>query len=118
MKPWPGISRGTECTVPIIPGLVIVPVVPAKSSGDELVRCGPSRMSSSYAAQNAAKSSVSACLMFGTSSVREPSASLDVDREPEVHVLVVHDDRLAVDAAEAGVQVRGRRAARGHARTR
>ena len=36
MKPWPGMSRGTECTVPIIPGLVIVPVVPAKSSGESL----------------------------------------------------------------------------------
>ena len=33
-KPWPGISRGTEWTVPIMPGFVIVQVVPAKSSGD------------------------------------------------------------------------------------
>ena len=36
MKPWPGMRRGTECTVPIIPGLVIVAVVPAKSSGESL----------------------------------------------------------------------------------
>ena len=33
MNPCPGIRRGTECTVPIIPGFVMVPVVPAKSSG-------------------------------------------------------------------------------------
>ncbi len=32
MQPWPGISRGTECTVPIVPGLVRLIVVPAKSS--------------------------------------------------------------------------------------
>jgi hypothetical protein len=31
MQPWPGISRGTECSVPIVPGLVIVTVVPVKS---------------------------------------------------------------------------------------
>ncbi len=33
ITPWPGISRGTECIVPIIPGFVIDTVVPAKSSG-------------------------------------------------------------------------------------
>ena len=33
MSPWPGISRGTDCTVPSVPGLVRVTVVPAKSSG-------------------------------------------------------------------------------------
>ena len=32
MTPWPGISLGTELTVPIVPGLVMVAVVPAKSS--------------------------------------------------------------------------------------
>ena len=32
MQPWPGISRGTECTVPMPPGLVSEIVVPAKSS--------------------------------------------------------------------------------------
>ena len=34
MNPCPGISRGTECTVPIMPGSVIEHVVPAKSSGE------------------------------------------------------------------------------------
>ncbi len=33
MTPWSGISRGTDCTVPTVPGLVRVAVVPAKSSG-------------------------------------------------------------------------------------
>ena len=59
MKPWPGMRRGTECTVPIIPGLVIVPVVPAKSSG-VMPPTRTLRISSSYAAKNAAKSRSSA----------------------------------------------------------
>ncbi len=33
ITPWPGIRRGTDWTVPIVPGLVRVAVVPAKSSG-------------------------------------------------------------------------------------
>ena len=32
MHPWPCIRRGIECTVPIVPGLVRLTVVPAKSS--------------------------------------------------------------------------------------
>ena len=32
MQPWPATSRGTECSVPIVPGLVSVIVVAAKSS--------------------------------------------------------------------------------------
>jgi hypothetical protein len=48
-------------------------VVPAKSSTASLfVRA--LRMRPSYAAWKAAKSSVSACLMFGTRSVRDPSS--------------------------------------------
>ena len=31
MQPWPGMSLGTEWTVPIVPGLVMVAVVPWKS---------------------------------------------------------------------------------------
>ena len=33
MAPWPGMSRGTDCMVPSVPGLVRVTVAPAKSSG-------------------------------------------------------------------------------------
>ena len=36
MTPWPGISRGTDCTVPIVPGFVSVIVAPWKSSGVSL----------------------------------------------------------------------------------
>ncbi len=32
MTPWPGMSRGTDCLVPMVPGLVRVMVAPAKSS--------------------------------------------------------------------------------------
>ena len=32
IAPWPCISRGTEWLVPMVPGLVKVIVVPAKSS--------------------------------------------------------------------------------------
>ena len=33
MTPWPGMSLGTEWTVPSVPGLVRLTVVPEKSSG-------------------------------------------------------------------------------------
>ena len=72
MAPWPAISRGTECTVPMVPGLVSVMVVPAKSSTVSLLLRAFLTMSS-YAVQNRTKSSVSAALMLGTSSWREPS---------------------------------------------
>ena len=58
-------------------------------------------MSSSYAAQKPAKSSVSASLTFGTSSVCVPSRLLHVDGEAEVHVLVADDDGLAVVGARS-----------------
>ena len=32
IEPWPGMSRGTERSVPMVPGLVSVTVTPAKSS--------------------------------------------------------------------------------------
>ncbi len=72
MNPWPGMRRGTEWTVPIIPGLVMVTVVPAKSSG-VIAPVRTLRINSSYAAKNPAKSRSSACLTLGTRSVREPS---------------------------------------------
>ena len=67
------MRRGTECSVPIVPGFVIDTVVPVKSSTVSLL-VRALRMISSYAAWKAAKSSVSAFLMFGTSNVREPSS--------------------------------------------
>ena len=70
--PWPTISRGTEWTVPMVPGLVRVIVVPAKSSAVSLL-LRARRTMSSYAAQNSANVMPSAPLMDGTSSDREPS---------------------------------------------
>ena len=67
MAPWPSISRGTEWLVPMVPGLVRVMVVPAKSVTPRL----PDRAfftTSSYAAQNWAKSRSSQLLMLGTNS--------------------------------------------------
>ncbi len=32
IAPWPGMSRGTERSVPMVPGFVRVTVTPAKSS--------------------------------------------------------------------------------------
>ena len=72
MKPWPGIRRGTECTVPIVPGFVMVAVVLAKSSG-VMAPVRTLRIISSYAAKKPAKSNSSACFTLGTRSVREPS---------------------------------------------
>jgi hypothetical protein len=72
ITPWPGISRGTDWTVPMVPGLVSVTVTPVKSSGETLLFLTLA-MSSSYRAWKAAKSRVSASLMQGTRRVRLPS---------------------------------------------
>ena len=37
MTPWPGISRGTDCTVPIVPGLVSVTLAPGEVVDRQLV---------------------------------------------------------------------------------
>ena len=73
MHPWPAISRGTECSVPIVPGLVSVAVVPWKSATASLP-ARARRTTSSYVVQNWRKSISSAALMFGTSSCLPPSA--------------------------------------------
>lgn len=65
--PWPGIRRGTEWTVPMVPGLVREIVVPWKSSTPSLP-ARALRTISSYATQNWRKSMVSACLIEGTRS--------------------------------------------------
>ncbi len=72
MQPWPAISRGTECWVPIVPGLVRLIVVPWKSGSASLLSRARRTMSS-YAIQNSAKFISSAALIDGTSSCRVPS---------------------------------------------
>ena len=71
ITPWPGISRGTLWTVPIVPGLVSEIDAPWKSSTVSLFDF-TRRMRSSYAARKPAKSSVSASRMIGVTSVRWP----------------------------------------------
>ena len=97
------MSRGTECTVPIMPGLVIVHVVPAKSSGEIL----PPRtfaISASYACQKLGEVERVGLLHARHEQRVRAVAPLHVDREPEVHVLVAHDDRLAVLVGERRVE--------------
>ena len=72
IRPWPGIRRGAEAVVPTTPGLVSDTVVPMKSSG-EIVPLRARATRSSNAFRKAAKSSLLASLMLGTSSVRVPS---------------------------------------------
>ncbi len=72
MTPWPGIRRGTDWTVPIVPGLVSVTVAPWKSLTCSLLVL-TLRTSSSYAARNSTKLSVSASRITGTTRVRLPS---------------------------------------------
>ncbi len=67
------MSRGTEWTVPIVPGLVSEIVVPWKSSTPSLPPRAL-RTISSYATQNSRKSRVSASLIDGTRSWRLPSS--------------------------------------------
>ena len=73
IAPCPAISRGTECSVPIVPGLVSEMVVSWKSVACR-VPFRARRTTSSYAAQNFEKSRSSTCLILGTRSWREPSA--------------------------------------------
>ncbi len=70
--PWPGISRGTEETVPIPPGLVSEIFAPARSSGERLLVRAFS-ISSSKAARKPAKPRPPALRITGTIRVREPS---------------------------------------------
>src|SRR6266702_4494579 len=66
------MRRGTEATVPMVPGFVSVMVAPAKSSGRSLLPRAFST-SDSYVAWKVAKSIPSACLMTGTTRARLPS---------------------------------------------
>src|SRR5436853_564879 len=79
IEPWPFMRRGTEATVPMVPGFVKVIVAPAKSSGTSLLMRALST-SVSYVAWNVAKSIPSACLMTGTTKARRPAVR-HVDRD-------------------------------------
>ena len=86
------------------PGLVRLIVVPAKSSVVSF-RCGHAGRCPRTPARTAVKSSVSALLMAGTTSVRMPSLR-QVDRETEADVVRRDQRRLAVDLGERDVHLR------------
>ena len=70
--PCAGIKRGTEATVPIVPGFVSEIVVPSKSEiSSVLLRA--LRTTSLYDLRNCAKSIACARFTFGTTSDRDPS---------------------------------------------
>ncbi len=81
MQPCPDISRGTECTVPMPPGLVRLIVVPAKSSMVSLP-LRARRTMSSYATQKPLKSRRSASLDAGDDELALIPLH-QIDRKPE-----------------------------------
>ncbi len=83
--PWPCMSRGTEWTVPMVPGLVRLIVVPAKSSTPSLPPRAL-RTRSSYVAQNCAKSIVVGALDRGHQQLPAAVGLGQVDGEAEVDV--------------------------------
>ena len=70
--PWPGISRGTEATVPRPPGLVSTMLAP-RSSSTPRVLLRARAMSRSYSSRKAAKLSPPASRITGTTRKRLPS---------------------------------------------
>ena len=105
--PWPCMSRGTEWTVPIVPGLVRVIVVSAKSSTVSLP-ARALRTMSSYAVQNSRKSISSARLIEGTRSCRLPSGFLMSMARPRLTCSRLDERRLAVDLGVGVVHLRHR----------
>ena len=81
--PWPGISRGTEATVPMPPGLVSVRVAPLSSSAESVLVRARS-ISRSYSSRNSLNCSSAALRITGTTSERDPVPAHAVDRETEV----------------------------------
>ena len=72
MTPWPGIRRGTDWTVPMVPGFVMLTFAPWKSATVSLLPF-TLRMRSSYATRNWPNVMVSAALSTGTTRLRVPS---------------------------------------------
>ena len=102
MTPWPGISRGTLCTVPIVPGLVRVTVAPWKSAtvslllpdlADELLVGG----------EEAGEVERVGFAQHRHDERAGAVALVDVDGEAHVDVLVADEPRLAVGALDERV---------------
>ena len=85
MTPWPGIRRGTDWTVPMVPGLVRRDRGAGEVVGRDLVGADLADQVL-VRRQKPRKSRVSASLMHGTSRVRDAVGLLDVDGEAEADV--------------------------------
>ena len=101
ITPWPGMSRGTDWTVPMVPGLVRVTVAPAKSSGGELVGADLADQVLVGAPEAPEVERV------GVADHRHEQGAgavglLHVDGEAEADVLVADDARLAVRVLDEG----------------
>ena len=97
------ISRGTEWTVPMPPGLVSEIVVPAKSSMVSLPLPGPADDVLVGRPELARSPSSSAPLIDGTTSEREPSGFGRSMARPRLTCSGCDQRRLAVDLGEGVV---------------
>ena len=102
MTPWPGISRGTDWTVPMVPGLVSVMVAPWKSSTASLLVLD---LADEVLVGGEEAGEVE---RVGVAEHRHDQRAaavglLDVDGEAHVDVRVADDARLAVGALDVGV---------------
>ena len=95
--------------MPIMPGFVIVHGGAGEVVGRHRAAADLRDERLRRPRQKPAKSSVSASFTHGHEQRVRAVAPLHVDREPEVHVMVAHDDRLAVLLAERRVERRGSR---------
>ena len=105
MAPWPCIKRGTEWLVPIVPGLVKVMVVPAKSS----TVSRPARAFftiCSYAVPELGEVQRLAALDAGHQKLASAILLRQVDRQAEIDVRGYDERRLAVDDVVAVVHGR------------
>ena len=105
MAPWPGIRRGTEPSVPTVPGLVSVIVVPSKSSMVSLFARARVTMSSN-ASTYWAKFSAPASLILGTLSERDAILAFDIHRDADIDAVAHRSKRLAVGLGVGVVQAR------------
>ena len=91
MNPWPGHEPRHRVDGADHPGVRDRAGRARRSRRARACWCAPCGSAPRTRRRTPAKSSSSACLMFGTSSDARAVGPLDVDREAEVEVLVVHD---------------------------
>ena len=106
MTPWPGMSRGTDCTVPMVPG-----VGDAHGDAGEIVGaqdrcCAPCGPWCRSARRSWGSRAWSASGMHGTSSVRDPSAFSTSTAMPRPMWSWTHHSGAGVGLDEGGVHHR------------